>query len=309
MDSRFLESFVMVVDNGSMAETARRLNITPAGVAQRVRALETEIGARLIVRSGHYMRPTKAGTAILADARRILTGLCDLRSIAADDQPSGELRLGATGSSTSGLLPDILALLAEKYPQIEVSVISGNGAELYQTFVAGDLDAAIIPQPPFALPKSCDWRTLREERLVVVTPAAARRRDPHVILASEPFIRPRRNSWVGRLVDGYLRHARIRPRDRFELDTLEAIAVMVDRGLGAALMHDFAPPWPEGLSLSKIAVPDNPFGRRLGLIWKRTSVRIALVQAFLEVAVAALAPARAVGPRGGEAHQTVRRKN
>jgi DNA-binding transcriptional LysR family regulator len=39
------------------------------------------------------------------------------------------------------------------------------------------------------------------------------------------------------------------PRERFELDTLEAIAIMVDRGLGVALMHDWAPPWPEGLSL------------------------------------------------------------
>ena len=31
MDSRFLESFLMVIDNGSIAETARRLNITAAG--------------------------------------------------------------------------------------------------------------------------------------------------------------------------------------------------------------------------------------------------------------------------------------
>ena len=47
MDSRFLESFVMVIDNGSIAEAARRLNITAAGVAQRIRSLETDIGARL----------------------------------------------------------------------------------------------------------------------------------------------------------------------------------------------------------------------------------------------------------------------
>jgi DNA-binding transcriptional LysR family regulator len=40
MDSRFIESLVMVIDNGSIAEGARRLNITPAGVAQRIRALE-----------------------------------------------------------------------------------------------------------------------------------------------------------------------------------------------------------------------------------------------------------------------------
>jgi len=43
MDSRFSKA-VMVIDNGSIAETARRLNITAAGVAQRIHALEAEIG-------------------------------------------------------------------------------------------------------------------------------------------------------------------------------------------------------------------------------------------------------------------------
>jgi DNA-binding transcriptional LysR family regulator len=129
---------------------------------------------------------------------------------------------------------------------------------------------------------------LREERLIVLTPATTRSRDPHALLASEPLIIPRRASWVGRLVEGYLRHAGIRPHDRFEVDTFEAIAVMVDRGLGVALLHDWAPPWPEGLSLRKLPLPDNKFGRRLGLIWNRASVRIRLVRAFLEVALEAL---------------------
>jgi len=86
-----------------VAEAARQLNITAAGVAQRVRALETDLGARLIVRSGHHMRPTKAGMAILGHCRRVPDDPRDLRSIAGADRPAGELRLGATGPSTSGL--------------------------------------------------------------------------------------------------------------------------------------------------------------------------------------------------------------
>jgi DNA-binding transcriptional LysR family regulator len=289
MDSRFLESFLMVIDSGSIAEAARRLNVTAAGVAQRVHALEADIGARLLVRSGQRVRPTEAGIAILNRARDVLADIRDLKSAALSDQPSGQLRLGATGSSTSGLLPDILRLLTKKYPQIEVYIISGNGGELYQRMLEGDLDTAIIPQPTFAIPKAYDWRMLREERLIVLTPAVTRSRDPHALLASEPLIMPRRDSWVGRLIEGYLRHAGIRPHDRFEVDTLEAIAVMVDRGLGVALIHDWAPPWPEGLSLRKLPLPDNKFGRRLGLIWNRASVRIGLVRAFLEVAQEALA--------------------
>src|SRR5689334_6812104 len=115
MDSRFLESFVMVADSGSVAETARQLNITAAGVARRIQALEAEIGTRLVARSGQRVRPTEAGLAMLPRARTVLADLRDLKSIASDGRPSGELRLGATGASTSGLLPAILTLLIEKY--------------------------------------------------------------------------------------------------------------------------------------------------------------------------------------------------
>jgi DNA-binding transcriptional LysR family regulator len=289
MDIRFLESFVMVVEHGSFAETARRLNITAAGVAQRIRALEVDFGTLLIARSGQRVRPTEAGLAILDRSRSVIRDLRDLKSIAVQDRPAGQLRLGATGASTSGLLPDILTLLTEKYPEIEIYILSGNGAELYQRVLDDELDAAIIPHPPFAIPKPYGWHLVREERLVVLAPTSVRTRNPHAILASEPLIRPRRNSWVGQLVEGYLRNAGIRPRDRFELDTLEAIAVMVDRGLGVSLMHDFAPPWPEGLSIRKIALADNQFARRLGLIWNRTSARIRLVRVFLEVTLVALA--------------------
>jgi DNA-binding transcriptional LysR family regulator len=308
MDTRFLESFVLVVDNGSIAEAARRLALTTAGVAQRIRALEAEIGTRLLVRSGQRVRPTEAGLAIIDRLRGVMSDLRDVKSLALSDRPVGELRLGATGSSTSGLLPDILAPLTQKYPQIEISMVSGNGAELYQKILDGELDAAIIPRPPFAIPKAYDWFTLREERLIVLAPASTRVRDAHALLRSQPFIRPRLNSWVGRLVEGYLSKAGIRPHERYELDTLEAIAVMVDRGLGVALMHDWAPPWPEGLSLVKIPVPDTQFARRLGLIWHRASARIRLVHAFREVASVTLSAKSELIPKRTRARPRVRRK-
>jgi DNA-binding transcriptional LysR family regulator len=285
MDSRFLESFVMVVDNGSFAETARRLNLTPWAVAQRIRALEAEVGTALVSRVGRSVRPTAAGAAILPRARSVLRDVRDLRSIAASGRPVGELRLGATPTCISGLLPDILMSLTRRYPEIDVFIQNGISVELYHQVLGGKLDAAIVAQPPFAIPKGYDWRLLREEPLIVLTQASARERDPHAVLASEPLIRQRPNSWVGQLVDGYLRHAGIRPNNRFDIDTLEAVAVMVDRGLGVGLVHDWAPPWPEGLSIKKLSLPSNRFGRRLGLIWSRASIRLRLVHAFLEVAV------------------------
>jgi DNA-binding transcriptional LysR family regulator len=84
------------------------------------------------------------------------------------------------------------------------------------------------------------------------------------------------------------RKAGIRPKDRYELDGLELIAVMVDRGLGVTLLPDWAPPWPEGLSLRKLALPDRSPVRRTGLLWNRASLRARLVRALLERAQFAL---------------------
>jgi DNA-binding transcriptional LysR family regulator len=288
MDTRFLETFLIAVDSGSIAEAARRLNLTAAAVAKRIRTLESEIGAALITRSGRTIKPTESGTAIIEHARHFVVEARNFKSIATTDRPAGQLRLGAFLSAQSGLLPDMLASMQEKYPKIDVYITLGNSAEMYRKVHDGDgLDAAIIAQPPFAISKSCEWRLLREEPLIVLTRAPAASRRPHTLLASEPFIRLDRNIWPGRLVDSYLRKHKIRPRERFEINDVTAIAVMVDRGLGVSLLPDYAPPWPEGLSLAKLPVADPSFTRRVGLVWRRASPRLRLVHAFLEQAGAA----------------------
>jgi DNA-binding transcriptional LysR family regulator len=180
-------------------------------------------------------------------------------------------------------------LMRQMYPHVDVHFMRGSSAGLYRKVLDGDLDAAIISEPPFPISKSCEWRLLREEPLIVLTRARAKALKPHAILASEPFIRLDRSTWEGRLVDGYLRKAGIRPRESFETDGIDAIAVMVDRGLGVSLLPDWAPPWPGGLSLAKLPVPDHSIARRIGLVWPRTSLRIRLVRAFLEQAAAARA--------------------
>jgi len=303
MDTRFLESFVTLVDSGSIAETARRLRLTPPSVAQRIRVLEREIGASLIVRSGRTVRPTEAGAAMAARARKFLGEVRDLKSIAIADRPSGELRVGAFQTALTGMVPDILKVMAEKYPQVTVHISPETSADLYPKVLAGDLDAAIIARPSFPLPKGCDARPLRAEPLVVLAPASTRVRDPNALLASEPFIRIDRRSWAGELVAGYLRRARIRPHDRFEIDSYAAIATMVDRGLGVSLVHDWPPPWPEGLALRKLPVPDPGFARHIDLIWLRASLRLRLVQAFCEVAVTAVRSADTIGRKRNVRHR------
>lgn len=282
METQFLNTFVIVVDQGSMAAAARVLNITPAAVAQQIRTLEREIGAPLIARVGRTVSVTEEGSRILQRARELLRHVADLRSVANDSAVSGELRLGACTTALIGMLPDTLARMVETFPLINVFIKPGYSAELCQDVEQGDLDAALVLQAPFSLPKTCEWQLLREEPLIVIAPEALAGRDPHELLSTQPLIRYDRNQWGGRQADEYLRAAGIVPRERFELNALNAIAVMVDRGLGVSLVPDWAPPWPEGLRLARIALPNVSVPRRLGIIWSRSSVRERLVSVFLQ---------------------------
>lgn len=289
MDTQFLNTFVAVVDRGSMAAAARLLNITPAAVAQQIRTLEREIGAPLIARVGRTVNVTEAGARILERARTLLRDVADLRTVANDDATAGELRLGAGTNALTGMLPDILARMVDKFPRIQVFIKPGYSPELHRAVDSGELDAAIVLQAPYALPKTCDWELLREEPLVVLAPARMAQRDPHELLASEPLIRYDRSQWGGRQADQYLRTAGIVPHERFELNALNAIAVMVDRGLGVSLVPDWARPWPEGLKLARIPLPQPFEPRRIGIVWSRSTIRLRLVQAFVQQARAAMA--------------------
>jgi DNA-binding transcriptional LysR family regulator len=212
----------------------------------------------------------------------------DLKSIASSGELSGELRVGVMQTSLSGLFASILIPFTRTYPRIDVRIVRDTSAGLYAKLLGGEVDAAITSQPPFAIPKTCEWHVLREEPFVVLTPTSLKARDAHEVLANEPFIRLDRKVFAGRLIDDYLRKAGIQPKERYELDGLELIAVMVDRGLGVSLLPDWAPPWPEGLSLRKLTLPDRSLVRRTGLLWSRASLRARLVRAFLEQAQLAL---------------------
>nr|WP_257018666.1 LysR family transcriptional regulator [Stenotrophomonas sp. JAI102] len=283
-----MSTFVTVVDRGSMAAAARSLHITPAAVAQQIRTLERELGAPLIARAGRTVSVTEDGARILQRARDLLRQVADLRSVANENDIAGELRLGACPTALAGLLPDILSRMVATFPQINVFIKPGYSADLYRAVEAGDLDAAMVLQAPFALPKTCKWQQLREEPLVVLAPAHLGSRDPHELLREQPLIRYDRHEWGGRLADDYLRQAGIVPRERFELNALNAIAVMVDRGLGVSLVPDWAKPWPEGLNVVRIPLPQCSEPRRIGVVWSRSSVRIRLVNVLLEEARVAL---------------------
>lgn len=280
MDTQFLQSFVMVVDSGSMAEAARRLDLTPAAVAARVKALEEAMGTALVRRAGRTVKPTEAGLRILNHARGVLRDVRNLHALANDDAPLGEWRLGVSTSALTGVMPPLLRGMYQQHPKLAVYMEPGNSGMLYQRVTSGMLDAAVIVEPQFALPKSCGWQVLVEEPLCLLAPAALAGRDPLELLSTQPFIRYDRSMWGGRLADAWLREHQVQPRERIEIDALNAIATFVHQGLGVSLVPDWTPPWPEGLEVVRIPLPPPVPVRRMGLVWSE-GPKTALARALL----------------------------
>ncbi|MXN64414.1 LysR family transcriptional regulator [Stappia sp. GBMRC 2046] len=281
MDTRFLESFVVIADCGSIAEASRRLNVTPAALAQRLRALEKDLGHKLVERAGRTVRPTASGMAVLRHARPLIEGVRDLQAIAANDEPAGRLRIGATATAMTGLIPEIVAGLRKRHSRIEFFLRPDSSVNLYHGVLAGELDAAVIVRPHFAIPKSIGWLALRREPLVLIAPAGTRLNDPHGVLSEQIFIRYDRNQWGGQIIDRYLRTHKLAVREWLELDALDAIAALVGRGLGVAIVPDWAPPWPEGLPLEKKILSDGE-AREVGILWNSSTAQIAAVNAFVD---------------------------
>ncbi|WP_028205884.1 LysR family transcriptional regulator [Paraburkholderia nodosa] len=288
MDTGFVSNLLLVVDSGSMAEAARRVGVTPAAIAQQIQALERELGVALVMRAGRTVIPTEAGQRVVERARSLVRGFDELKALAQEQEMGGELRVGTITSALLSVLPDVLARFAAAFPQVKLLIRAGTSTELFEALQRGEVDVAICLHPAFALPKTYDWHLLREEPIVVLAPAKFARADPHDLLRREPFIRYDRALGGGKQADQYLRRAKIAPRELFELNSLMAIALMVDRGLGVSLVPDIGTPLTKGLRLARLPLPEETEPRRFGILWSRASARSRVIRGMIECSGEAL---------------------
>lgn len=282
METGYLRAFMVVLESGSMSEAARRLDLTPAAVAQQMRVLEREFGVPLLRRAGRTVAPTEAGHRLAGRAQSMLGELATLRTIVADDGRALELSVGATNTMLNGPLPIVLEAVVQAHPAARISVRTGLTSELYDLVLHGRLDAAICLHPTFVLPKTLHWVPLREERLVLLAPQAWAHREPHEMLRTEPLIRYDRQLGGGQAADRYLRRAGIVPHERFEISSLAAIAMLVARGVGVSVAPDAATAWWPTLPVVRLPLPNPSEARRFGIVWQRASPRASVIEVLAD---------------------------
>jgi len=263
-----LKTFIAVSQYGTFSGAGARIGLTQSAVSAQMQRLEKELGFALFDRTGRSATLNEAGRDTLVLAGEIMTLYARLSERGAGAAESGMLRVGAIASSQVALLADALARFRDDRPGWRVRVVPGVSLGLLGQVDAGELDLAVIIRPPFALPSELEWRTLVSEPFVLLAPKKLARaaRSWRELLRSEPFIRYDRASFGGRLVERFLRRARVTVRDAIELDELQAIVQLVARGMGVALIPNTAGLGKRPANVVALELGDATFHREIGLV-------------------------------------------
>lgn len=126
-----VQSFLAVVDAGSLSAAARRLGVSQPTLSRQMAELQHGVGAELFVRSTRGLRLTDAGAALLEPARRMQAAAQALSLAAAGQvqQLAGTVRLTASEMTSAYLLPPLLTELRRQHPQIQIELVASNREE------------------------------------------------------------------------------------------------------------------------------------------------------------------------------------
>ncbi|MBQ0933381.1 LysR family transcriptional regulator [Ideonella alba] len=148
MNTRFLETLVVLARVGSFRETAQVLNATQAAISQRIANLEDDLGVELVDRSQRRLTLTAAGEQAVRQAQRMLDLERELRaSTRPEAPPAGRVRLGAIESVVRTWLSPLVRLLAERHPQIDLDITVDTAKNLHEALRHRKLDLMVQNDP------------------------------------------------------------------------------------------------------------------------------------------------------------------
>jgi LysR family transcriptional regulator, flagellar master operon regulator len=139
-----LQTFVSIVENGSLVRASEQLNVTQSTVTARLRTLEQEVGATLLHRQKSGVTLTASGTKLLGYAE-IMIGLWrQARQETAPPQGTESVcNFGCDPDLWPGLGRQIFDEVNDRNPRMALSVWPGDQSELYRMLSAGLLDMAL----------------------------------------------------------------------------------------------------------------------------------------------------------------------
>lgn len=168
---RQMQYLLAVAELGSFRKAALQCRVAQPSLSAQIAAAESSIGVRLLERDLRHVRVTDAGKEFIERARKVLVEVSDMQKAASryEDPLTGPLRLGVIPTISPYLLPEVVPLLLESFPDLTITWTEEKTETLVQQIRSGHLDGAIVAEPAELL--DLPTHTLFDDPFVLAVPS------------------------------------------------------------------------------------------------------------------------------------------
>ena len=241
MNLNQLKVFCEVVERKGFTRAAEALYLTQPAVSRQVQELERHYGVELFEQLGKRIYPTEAGNTLYAYAKQVFHTLDDLEVEINQLKglKAGHMRIAASATAGTYLLPPLLGSFKRKYPGVEVTLEIHNSQQVEQLLLLQQhLDLGVTERPvqePALYSEPFDT----DELVVIVSadhPLAQRETLSPKDLEEERFIFREQGSGTRTLLDEEFSRLGLRVKPVMELGSTAAVKQAVAAGLGVSIV-------------------------------------------------------------------------
>lgn len=282
-----------VASEKSFTRAAEILYVSQPSLSKQIKILENRLGIVLLNRENSTISLTEAGRVFLQYSERILA-LCEESCRALNDVKNGDrgnLTVGASQTIGTYLMPRVLALFAQNYPQINIKVQVDSTRVIAKNVVNREIDIAVVGgDVPEELKKNLDIENFVEDELILIVPKS----HPFALkkykkinkddLYHLNFITLNSTSTIRKFIDNILIQNDIETKQFniiMQLNSIEGIKTAVSLGLGAAFVSSSAIEKEIKLKTVEILTIENiRITRRLSIITNRQCYKSKALEFF-----------------------------
>jgi DNA-binding transcriptional LysR family regulator len=243
MELRQIRSFLSIAETLHFGRTAELIHLSQPALSLQIRALEEEVGVRLLERNRRRTTLTAAGLAFRDDAVAALSQLEQgiRRARLAARGKLGLLRIGFVSTAGSEIVPNIVRQFRKSNPEVEFSLRNILTAEQVRMLETGSLDIGFL-RVPIGENSALDVVTVHREHFVLLVPSshklAKRKRVRLREVAGEDFVMYERIYAPGfhDLIFGILRDAGIVPNVSQTAGEIPFLISLVASGMGITIL-------------------------------------------------------------------------
>lgn len=167
---RHLQLLYVLSEEGSLRKAAQIMALTQPAVTKALHELEDLVGEPLFTRTPRGLLPNTLGEAAIRYAQLVFADLGGLHEemIALKSGNLGNIRIGAMGSLTGGLLPGAIAQLKQSHPKLNITVVIDTSDVLLQALSHDQLDLLVARIPQGWAQDGLDFEPFGEEVIQIV---------------------------------------------------------------------------------------------------------------------------------------------